>query len=47
MGCFSMLFGIHLLSAPLFDTFLEKLNIITYFIIGLVFIVYAIRGKIG
>jgi hypothetical protein len=47
LGFLFVLFGIRLLVSPLFGTFLEKLNIITFFVIGLVFIIYAVRGKIG
>ena len=46
LGFLFLLFGIHLSFAPLFGTFLEKLNIIAYFVIGFVFIIYAIKGKI-
>lgn len=47
LGILFIIFGIHLLISPLMGTFIEKLNIITFLLIGVVFIIFAIRGKVS
>lgn len=46
LGILFVIFGIHLIISPLFGTLLEKLNVLSFFLIGVVFIIYGIRGKI-
>lgn len=38
--------GIQLFLFPIYDTWLEKLNIVSFFLIGIVFLAYGVSGKI-